>query len=213
MRSQEEKWLNKRDLWSNPGRHRPVSNISLVFLCNIGGGSGRPNSIMEGYCHPCWSQSGIKHHLSTVQSTITNNWVFLGLFPFSNPSIRAFSHISSPCFFAPEPHMLIWWRTRARNVWRKNISCDYFVSKNLHLLLSKPVTVKLIQLQLFYLCTQRCTIIYVFNKLINSVYFWCSSLKRWRWSILHRGHMRRLSWWRQDPCGPRHGFHHDLYPN
>lgn len=77
----------------------------------------------------------------------------------------------------------------------------------------KPVTVKLIQLQLFYLYTQRCTIIYVFNKLINGVYFWCFSLRRWGWSILHRGHMRLLSWWRQDPCGPRHGFHLDLYPN
>lgn len=146
---------------------------------------------MEGDCHQCWSQSEIKHHSVTVQSTITNNWVFLGLFPFRSPSISAFSHVSSLCFFAPEPHILIWWQTRLRNVWRKN-TCDFFVSKSLHLLLSKAVTVKIIQLQLFNLYTERCTIIYVFNKLINSMHFWCSSLRRWRWSILHQGHTRLL---------------------
>lgn len=128
--SQEEKRLNKGDLWSNPVRRRLVSNISQVFFCNIGGGSGSPNSIMEGYCHPCWSQSGIKHNLVTIQSTITNNWVFLGLFPFRNPSIWAFSHISSLCFFAPEPHMLIWWWTRPRNVWRKNIVWLFCIKKS-----------------------------------------------------------------------------------
>lgn len=200
MESLKEKRLNKRDLWSNPGRRRPESNISQAFFCNIGGRSGSPNSIMEGYCHPCWSQwdktsfgDSLKHY---------HKQLGVSRFISLQESIPAFSHISSLCFFAPEPHMLIWWQTRPRNVWRKNLWL--FCIKKSPFAYVKASNSKKIQLQLFNLYTQRYTIIYVFNKL---------SLRRCRWSILHRGHMRLLSWWCQDPCGPHHGFHHDLCPN